>query len=514
MERGGRGGERGMMIDGRDSSSGERRKYHHSHTSGGGSRIGMRVFELLSELEGEIILLQAENASLRKRLAVAGLEVVDDPYIFPAEIQPLDAGIEGNNKGRSGKTVSKKIQEAYQASTNRLVSTFARTVEHSPFVCSPIQTYRGHEDGVWDVCAFNQGDKEMIASASADRTVMVWSLQSGECVSTYEGHVGSVNAVCVRQLQDKLLAFSASGDTTVHIWNPLPLSRKREGSQEEAHFNKPELVLRGHSHVVSSLALFSDEVLTGSHDCSLRLWEMETGKCVTDFTGHQLEVTGVTVHEGKGLGISSSKDKTIRLWDCRQSSTKEVGLCEGHIDIVNNVVVCGDDVFASSSEDNTVKLWDMRQLGTPLHIIRTSAAVNKMAANSVMHMLALPLDTGSIKIVDILTASKLCSIPKRNSDSKCVCAVDWVSQNRLVSCGFDSKIRTWFMKPQERSNRRNRPLSAVPATPSSRLQQPPHGGRSTEPSPSLNRRETSKNNSKTSLIEDVQQEFGPELHVI
>eukprot|EP00055_Hartaetosiga_balthica_P013920 m.73737 g.73737 ORF g.73737 m.73737 type:complete len:371 (+) comp8427_c0_seq2:122-1234(+) len=293
MERGGRGGERGMMIDGRDSSSGERRKYHHSHTSGGGSRIGMRVFELLSELEGEIILLQAENASLRKRLAVAGLEVVDDPYIFPAEIQPLDAGIEGNNKGRSGKTVSKKIQEAYQASTNRLVSTFARTVEHSPFVCSPIQTYRGHEDGVWDVCAFNQGDKEMIASASADRTVMVWSLQSGECVSTYEGHVGSVNAVCVRQLQDKLLAFSASGDTTVHIWNPLPLSRKREGSQEEAHFNKPELVLRGHSHVVSSLALFSDEVLTGSHDCSLRLWEMETGKCVTDFTGHQLEVTGV-----------------------------------------------------------------------------------------------------------------------------------------------------------------------------------------------------------------------------
>uniref|UniRef100_A0A8R1E9Q2 WD_REPEATS_REGION domain-containing protein n=1 Tax=Caenorhabditis japonica TaxID=281687 RepID=A0A8R1E9Q2_CAEJA len=85
----------------------------------------------------------------------------------------------------------------------------------------------GHKDGVWHVVA--DSSRNVCASASADQTARVWSLETGACLATYMGHTGSVNCVAISQhcTVDNsdgcgpaagLILATASGDESTHIW--------------------------------------------------------------------------------------------------------------------------------------------------------------------------------------------------------------------------------------------------------------------------------------------------------
>ena len=119
--------------------------------------------------------------------------------------------------------MSRKLQAAYQASTNRIVSTFARSDANSfestrecqnwgqrggtgavtyldallsnppppfisyrrPFPLPPAvrqHQYVGHSDGVWDVSFASTDSALVVGTASADRTARLWSLESGRCL--------------------------------------------------------------------------------------------------------------------------------------------------------------------------------------------------------------------------------------------------------------------------------------------------------------------------------------------
>ena len=85
----------------------------------------------------------------------------------------------------------------------------------------------GHKDGVWHVAA--DSTRHVCASASADQTARVWSLESGTCLATYLGHTGSVNCVAISTncavdttegsgTAAGLLLATASGDESAHVW--------------------------------------------------------------------------------------------------------------------------------------------------------------------------------------------------------------------------------------------------------------------------------------------------------
>ena len=75
--------------------------------------------------------------------------------------------------------------------------------------------------------------------------------------------------------------------------------------------------LSGHISGVNSLAFSSDGVflVSGSDDCTVKLWDIQTGGVTKTFYGHTDWVLSVSISVDCAIIASASLDKTIHLWN-------------------------------------------------------------------------------------------------------------------------------------------------------------------------------------------------------
>ena len=109
--------------------------------------------------------------------------------------------------------------------------------------------------------------------------------------------------------QDGSQVVSGSYDKTVRIWN--------------AATGEVEAELRGHRGLVTSVAFAQDgsQVVSGSHDMSVRIWNVTTGEVEVELKGHTDRVTSVAFAQDGSQVVSGSHDKTVRIWNV----TTEIG---------------------------------------------------------------------------------------------------------------------------------------------------------------------------------------------
>ncbi|ETO04851.1 WD-40 repeat-containing protein [Reticulomyxa filosa] len=82
----------------------------------------------------------------------------------------------------------------------------------------------------------------------------------------------------------------------------------------------------------------ANTILSGSHDKSVRLWDIRSGKQIQVFNGHLKEVNvvkyspfvinNIEIGNISNVICSASIDRTIRFWDIR-SNKKELYVLEG-----------------------------------------------------------------------------------------------------------------------------------------------------------------------------------------
>jgi F-box/WD-40 domain protein MET30 len=109
--------------------------------------------------------------------------------------------------------------------------------------------------------------------------------------------------------------------------------------------------LDGHTTDVSS----SPIVVSSSLDNTVKLWDMQTGKCMRTLFGH---VQGVWSLSLDNLRIvSGSHDKTIRIWDIQTG--KSLNVLVGHTSPVTAIAL-SDTKIVSASDDGEIKIWDFK----------------------------------------------------------------------------------------------------------------------------------------------------------
>jgi WD40 repeat protein len=178
--------------------------------------------------------------------------------------------------------------------------------------------------------------------------------------------------------------------------------------QPDAHAKFAERIdsLR-HTAAVQSVAFSPNGAcaLSGSEDRTLRLWDLETGRCLRVLEGHTARVWSVAWSPDGHQVLSGSGDNTVRLWDL------ETGRClrvlEGHTATVFSVAWSPDGHQAlSSSQDRTVRLWDLKtgsclrvlmvtrpecgvQPGVPMAVRRSPAQSTKPCAGGISRPAAI-----------------------------------------------------------------------------------------------------------------------------
>jgi len=115
----------------------------------------------------------------------------------------------------------------------------------------------------------------------------------------------------------------------------------------------------GHEDVVLTCALSpdGDRAVSGSKDCSLTIWNVETAEVRWVMTGHDVPVTVCGYSPDGESIVSGDEDGILRIWDAE--SGKELSELKGHSGPVTACAYSQDgELIVTGSEDGTLVLWD------------------------------------------------------------------------------------------------------------------------------------------------------------
>uniref|UniRef100_A0A7N8YE83 Striatin-3 n=1 Tax=Mastacembelus armatus TaxID=205130 RepID=A0A7N8YE83_9TELE len=213
----------------------------------------------------------------------------------------------------------------------------------------------GHTDAVWGLAY--SGIKNRLLSCSADGTVKLWNpTEKNPCISTFNTNkehgvptsvdfngcdpahmVASFNSgdVVVYDLETSqhALVLKGQGDSSLPGSNHInkvvshPTLPVTITAHEDRHIkfydNKSGKVIHAmvaHLDAVTSLAVDPNGIylMSGSHDCSLRLWNLDSKTCVQEITAHRKKseeaIYDVAFHPSKAYIASAGADALARVY--------------------------------------------------------------------------------------------------------------------------------------------------------------------------------------------------------
>ncbi|XP_020868225.1 WD repeat-containing protein 44, partial [Arabidopsis lyrata subsp. lyrata] len=182
-------------------------------------------------------------------------------------------------------------------------------------MCQEIQA---HEGAVWTI-KFSQ-DAHYLASGGADRVIHVWEVQECELMSMNEGSLTPIHPS---------LCDSAGNEITV-----VEKKRKGKGSSGRRNNHIPDYV-----HVPETVFSFSDKPV-----CSLK--------------GHLDAILDLSWSKSQLL-LSSSMDKTVRLWDLETKTCLKLFAHNDYVTCIQFSPV-DENYFLSGSLDAKIRIWSIQ----------------------------------------------------------------------------------------------------------------------------------------------------------
>lgn len=251
-----------------------------------------------------------------------------------------------------------------------------------------VSGYYGHEEVVNDISTLSLSGK----IASCDGTIHVWNSQTGKLISLFSEpslnslHIANplssprkVNTEHTDMLNSNTLstgvltsAFDGSLYTCMHYleFSEMLVAGTGNGSLrfidvsrgQKLHLWKGEFVESPFPSIVSAISPCGSEKLqaggggaftspswiaSGLSSGHCRLFDIRSGNVIASWRAHDGYVTKLATPE-EHLLVSSSHDKTLKIWDLRRNLSLPLTVFRGHTEGVSGFSIWGQDIISTS----------------------------------------------------------------------------------------------------------------------------------------------------------------------
>jgi WD40 repeat protein len=290
----------------------------------------------------------------------------------------------------------------------------------------PVRRMPGHAAGIGELVFSPDGRKAL--SCSADGTICLWEIDTGERLSTLLGHRGAVKSVVFSL--DGRRALSSGNDATVRYWDI-------DTGKELRRFE-------GHSGIVHSAVLACDDrrVLSCGQDRTLRLWDTATGRQVQLLDVQNSPIRCVAVSHDVPLALSGGDDGIGRVWDL--ATGEELHRLEGHTGQIWHVAMSPNGQMGlTAGQDKMILMWDLRTGKLARRFQGHESDVNNLVFSPDGKRFLSVSDDKTIRLWDVETGKELGRSTGHVSD---VGAVAISPDGKLaLTGGDDTYIRLWQM---------------------------------------------------------------------
>ncbi|XP_072034710.1 WD repeat-containing protein 37-like isoform X2 [Amphiura filiformis] len=390
--------------------------------------VRSRLWKLFGQIEQELEGMYAENMALQDKVEAltVKLDAIQSGKAIPEGTDAVDGSVKsGSIKSKvstSSQITNLILKPKYKSAASKNVFSFKGT-GNSP--CQFVRHYRGHRDGVWEVCV-SRGDMPLLGTASADRTARLWCIETGACVLEYVGHLGSVNSLRFHPTEP--LVLTASGDKTAHVWKSTVTLPPPSQVIAESNKSAPS---SGEEGVDGSA---EDDVDTGAADYDMR---SPPSLNSTQADGYMAILQVSTDWDRPKRGAENENIIYVKSPQCQ---------LEGHASVINAADWLADGKqIVTASWDRTANLYDVETRAIVHTLTGHDQELNHLCTHPTQKLVVTSSSDTTFRLWDFRDPS-IHSVNVFQGHTDSVTSAMFASGDKVVSGSDDRSVKVWDLK--------------------------------------------------------------------
>ena len=236
----------------------------------------------------------------------------------------------------------------------------------------------------------NENDTTQLNQQNKPSSEFVYDLitQRHRKITLY-GHSASVYAISISPDNENII--SGSFDGTVRLWN--------------IHTKTTVGIYKGHFSPVLSVKFspISHYFASGGSDRTARLWSLNSPGALRIFVGHLSDVEIVDFHPNSLYLITAANDKTIRMWSLKTSKCVRVFVNYGTNGYADCLCFSNSGKIVAIAVDNGIILYDLIKMGDPISIVSdlTTKPITSIAFDNDDNVIVIATEDYKVSFFDV-----------------------------------------------------------------------------------------------------------------